>query len=110
MLVGEGWAKRMILCGERLDTAAALRIGLVEEVVDRGQALGRGLMLAQSVAKQSPVAVSACKSLIQSARGGSINAAYQFERDAFVELFDSADQSEGVAAFLEKRPPQWTNG
>jgi enoyl-CoA hydratase/carnithine racemase len=108
-LVGEGWAKRMILCGERVEAAAALRIGLVEEVVDRGQALGRALTLAQGVAKQSPVAVSACKTLIQSARGGSINSAYEQEREAFVALFDSADQSEGVNAFLDKRPPQWTN-
>ena len=109
-LVGEGWAKRMILCGERLDANAAQQIGLVEEVVDRGQALGRALTLAQSVAKQSPVAVSACKSLIQRARGGTINAAYDQERAAFVDLFDSADQKEGVNAFLEKRPPNWVNG
>ena len=42
-MVGEGWAKRMILCGERVDAATAERIGLVEEVVEKGQALGRAL-------------------------------------------------------------------
>lgn len=109
-LVGEGWAKRMILCGERVDAAAALQIGLVEEVVDRGQALGRALTLAQNVAGQSPVAVSACKSLIHQARSGSIDNAYEREREEFVGLFDSADQSEGVNAFLEKRAPKWVNG
>lgn len=109
-MVGEGWAKRMILCGERVDATTAERIGLVEEVVDRGQSVGRALSLAQQVGKQSPPAVAACKNLIQSARGGAITTAYQTERDAFVDLFDTRDQKEGVNAFLEKRDPVWVNG
>lgn len=64
-LVGEGWAKRMVLCGERVDAATALRIGLVEEVVPRGQALAQALLLAAGVEKQSPTSVAACKRLIQ---------------------------------------------
>lgn len=109
-LVGEGWAKRMILCGEKVDASLAERIGLVEEVVDTGQALGRALALAQSVAKQSPTSVAACKHLIQQARSGNIQAAYVSEREAFVELFDTPNQQEGVRAFLEKRAAKWTNG
>ena len=46
-LVGEGWAKRMILCGERIDARTAERIGLVEEVVAKGQALDAALKLAE---------------------------------------------------------------
>lgn len=109
-LVGEGWAKRMILCGERIDAATAARIGLVEEVVDRGQSLGRALALAAAVGKQSPPAVASCKRLIQRARAGNIDAAYEVERGAFVDLFDTQDQKEGVNAFLEKRSPEWVNG
>jgi enoyl-CoA hydratase/carnithine racemase len=109
-LVGEGWAKRMILCGERVDAATAERIGLVEEVVDTGQALGRALELAEAVGKQSPPAVAACKGLIQQARHGDIGAAYATERESFVNLFDTKDQKEGVNAFLEKRVPDWVNG
>ncbi len=108
--VGEGWAKRMILCGERVDADTALRIGLVEEVVDAGQALGRALSLAEAVGKQSPTSVSACKTLIQRARSTDIAGSYGPERDAFVDLFDSKDQKEGVNAFLEKRAPEWVNG
>ena len=108
-MVGEGWAKRMILCGERVDAETARAIGLVEEVVERGKAKDRALMLAQAVGKQSPPAVAACKSLIQQARSGNIAAAYEVERDAFVDLFDTNDQAEGVNAFLEKRAPEWTN-
>lgn len=108
-MVGEGWAKRMILCGERINAETAHSIGLVEEVVDKGQAAGRALELAEAVSKQSPVAVAASKQLIQSARAGNIKQAYSVERDAFVDLFDSKDQAEGVNAFLEKRAPAWTN-
>ncbi len=109
-LVGEGWAKRMILCGERVDAETAARISLVEEVVDQGQGLGAALALAEKAGKQSPPAVAACKGLIQAARSGNIAAAYATEREQFVRLFDTQDQREGVNAFLEKRPAQWVNG
>jgi enoyl-CoA hydratase/carnithine racemase len=109
-LVGEGWAKRMILCGERVDAETAERISLVEEVVDTGAALDRALELAKAVGHQSPPAVSACKTLIQKARSGAIDSAYEVERAAFVDLFDTRDQKEGVNAFLEKRSPEWVNG
>ena len=109
-LVGEGWAKRMILCGERLKADKAQQIGLVEEVVPSGTALDAALALAAKVAEQSPSAVSACKKLIQQGRTGSIAAALPLERELFVGLFDTKDQVESVAAFLEKRTPQWVNG
>ena len=109
-LVGEGWAKRMILCGERVQATQAQQIGLVEEVVEQGSSLDRALALAKKVANQSPPAVSRCKQLIQGARSGFIGSAYETERDAFVELFDTADQTEGVQAFLDKRAPNWVNG
>ncbi|MBY0574324.1 MAG: enoyl-CoA hydratase [Undibacterium sp.] len=108
-LVGEAWAKRMILCGERLDAETALRIGLVEEVVATGSALERALALAAQVAKQSPGSVRACKRLIQAARQQPLNTALAQEREAFLHLFDTHDQKEGVAAFLEKRSPIWGN-
>jgi enoyl-CoA hydratase/carnithine racemase len=108
-VVGEGWAKRMILCGERVDAERALSIGLVEEVVPKGGSLDAALALAAKVENQSPKSVSACKQLIMAARSGSITDAYSVERDAFVDLFDTDDQTEGVNAFLEKRKPVWTN-
>ncbi len=108
-LVGEGWAKRMILCGERIDGVKAERIGLVEEVVEQGQALGTALRLAAQVSRQSPQAVRACKQLIQGARSQPMNTLLPAERERFVDLFDLQDTHEGVNAFLEKRPPQWKN-
>lgn len=107
--VGESWAKRIVLCGERIDAQTGLRIGLVEEVVPRGQSLERALALAQSVERQSPTSVAACKKLIHGARSQSPTVTLVAEREAFVDLFDTEDQREGVNAFLGKRPPQWRN-
>ena len=108
--VGESWAKRMILLGERVDAATALRIGLVDEVVARGGALARALEMAARVQRQSPDAVRACKTLIHGARFGAPQRAVVDEREAFVGLFETEDQREGVAAFLGKRAPQWRRG
>jgi enoyl-CoA hydratase/carnithine racemase len=108
-LVGEGWAKRMILCGERIDAETALRIGLVEQVVDSGEARSHALLLAARVARQSPVAVRTIKPLIQGARERNPNTWLSEERERFVDLFDADDTREGVNAFLEKREPQWHN-
>lgn len=108
-LVGEGWAKRIILCGERVDAETALRIGLVEEVVGQGESRNAAMDLAGKVANQSPKSVSACKKLIQAARKGPMASAYAAEREDFVALFDTQDQTEGVQAFLEKRKPEWKN-
>jgi enoyl-CoA hydratase/carnithine racemase len=109
-LVGEGWAKRMILTNERVNAETALRIGLVEQVVARGQALPAALELAKRVATLSPSAVAYCKTLIHQARQGTPRtAALAMERECFVDLFDGDDQREGVNAFLEKRKPNWRN-
>ncbi|MEM6773848.1 MAG: enoyl-CoA hydratase [Pseudomonadota bacterium] len=108
-LVGEGWAKRMILCNERIDATTAERIGLAEEVVAPGGSRARALKLAEQASQQSPSAVSRCKRLIHSARNKAISDGLAAERDLFVELFSTADQREGVNAFLEKREPEWKN-
>jgi enoyl-CoA hydratase/carnithine racemase len=109
LLVGEGWAKRMILCGERVTAETALRIGLVEEVVEKGQAKQRALELAKQVDKQSPSSVAASKKLIQGARHQPPMANLPVERELFLDLFSTEDQKEGVNAFLQKRSAEWKN-
>jgi len=108
-LVGEGWAKRMILCGERINADTAMRIGLVEQVVEPGEARGHALLLASRVARQSPVAVRTIKTLIDSMHSRGPASLAAAEREAFVDLFEADDTLEGVNAFLEKRDPRWRN-
>ncbi|WP_020407237.1 enoyl-CoA hydratase [Hahella ganghwensis] len=109
MLVGEGWAKRIILCGERVKAPLAREIGLVEEVVPEGKAFEKAMELAKMVEQQSPTAVAACKTLIQSHRKQHPTQGLILERELFVDLFHTEDQKEGVNAFLEKRSPVWKN-
>jgi enoyl-CoA hydratase/carnithine racemase len=109
-LVGEGWAKRMILTNERVDAPTALRIGLVQEVVEAGKGLAAATAMAERVATLSPRAVEFCKSLIHNARNGiPRRAGLALERERFMDLFDHGDTAEGVSAFLEKRKPEWKN-
>ncbi|MEF1309389.1 enoyl-CoA hydratase [Vibrio mytili] len=108
-LVGEGWAKRMILCGEQIKAEKAVEIGLVEELAPQGEALNKALELATNVAHQSPSSVTACKTLIQNTRSAPLKHGLIKERELFLRLFDTEDQTEGVQAFLEKRHPKWKN-
>ena len=108
-LIGEGWAKRMILCGEKVKAEKALQLGLVEEITNQGDALNVAIALAAKVANQSPSSVAVCKNLIQSGRTMPREQALPLEREYFVGLFDTEDQKEGVNAFLEKRKPCWKN-
>ena len=109
-LIGEGWAKRMILTGERVNAETAQRIGLVEEVVEKGKSLEAAMVMAERVASLSPKSVSFCKSLIHNARNGvPRTAGLALERERFMDLFTFEDQAEGVNAFLEKRKPVWKN-
>ncbi|WP_207063580.1 enoyl-CoA hydratase [Motiliproteus sp. SC1-56] len=108
-LTSMAWAKRLILCGERIKADKALEIGLVEEVVPQGGALDKALEIAERVAEQSPSSVAACKELIQLNHQHSNAITLPTEREYFADLFHTEDQKEGVSAFLEKRKPEWKN-
>lgn len=107
-LIGEGWVKRLILCGETLDTNKALELGIIEERVRSGSGLQRAFQLADQVAEQSPTSIALCKELIQQSRS-ILKPGLNMEREYFVQLFSTKDQKEGIQAFLEKRKPEWKN-
>lgn len=106
-LVGQPAALKLLLTGEMIGAAEALRIGLVDEVVPAGRLMARGLELAQVIVTMAPLAVAGCMEAVQ--RGGELGleAAMQLEAKIFGRLCGTADKAEGTAAFLEKRPPVW---
>lgn len=108
-LVGEAWAKRIMLLGERIKAEQALTIGLIQELVPTGKALEKALELAAKVENQSPTSVRYCKQLIMAARQRPLDSNLPLERELFVKLWDTEDQKEGVGAFVEKRKPEWKN-
>jgi enoyl-CoA hydratase len=106
--VGKSVAMLMILSGERIDAATALRIGLVAEVVASAKTVGRALEIAASIATKSPVALRLAKEAVLKAFEMSLSAGLAFERKNLALAFGSGDRKEGMAAFLEKRPPRFT--
>lgn len=109
-LVGEAWASRMILCGERIQAEKAEQIGLVQEVVEQGHSLTAAMALAERVSAQSPDAVKACKRLLTAPREHAIASGLIAERVEFIDLIGEPNQLEGTQAFLEKRRPEWKMG
>jgi len=108
-LIGETWACKMILLGERMNAATALQTGLVIEQVETGQSLERALVLAEKINRQSPDAIRASKRLLNQARESAIQIGLEAERSEFIDLIGEKNQLEGTNSFLEKRSPKWSN-
>jgi enoyl-CoA hydratase len=105
--VGKSTAMQMILSGEAIDAATALRIGLVAEVAPTAGTLARALEIAAVVATKSPVALRLAKEAVLKAFEMPLSAGLVFERDNLAIAFASEDRKEGMAAFLEKRAPRF---
>ena len=105
--VGDGWAKYLVLSGRHLRADEALRIGLVQAVFAKDELMPQALKLAQELAAKSPLAMRYCKAAVNAAADTDIATGQGIERDLFALAFASEDQSEGMAAFLEKRPPEF---
>jgi enoyl-CoA hydratase len=106
--IGKARAMELILTGRTMSAAEADAMGLLTKVVPADSTLDEALALAARVAAQPPVAVRAAKQAILRAHELALSAGLDFERRAFFLLFASDDQTEGMAAFSEKRPPDWT--
>jgi len=108
-LVGAGWASEMIFTGDAIDAATAERIGLVNRVVPAAQLLEEAKGLARKILEKGPRAVALSKAAIHQALETSLRAGLSFETEAFGLAGSTADKREGMAAFLEKRKPAFTN-
>jgi enoyl-CoA hydratase len=105
--VGPGWAMRLALTGELIDAEAAARIGLVDEVVDDGEAVEAAVALARAIGSNGPLAVAASKEILVSQEGWDDEEFWRRQRELIDPVFTSADAAEGARAFAEKRPPSW---
>jgi enoyl-CoA hydratase len=106
--VGTALAMDMVLTGRRLDAREAERAGLVSRVVPAERVLDEALAVAATIADGPPLAVRAAKRAVRLAQELPLGEGLARERQAFFELFASDDQTEGMTAFIEKRPPRWT--
>jgi enoyl-CoA hydratase len=107
-LVGTGNAMRLILSGDMIPAAEAQSIGLVDQVVPAEELRAKTLELANKIASKSPLTLKVAKEALRASERLSIEDGISYERDLFCLCFSSADKEEGVKAFLEKRPAQWT--
>jgi enoyl-CoA hydratase/carnithine racemase len=107
-LVGVAVAADLMLTGRRIDGEEAARLGLCGEAIDRGEVLPRALDVARGIAEHTaPRAVAVVKHLLQRATETDLATLQQEEIGLFNRLACEPDTAEGVASFLEKRPPHW---
>lgn len=107
-VAGKVLAMQMVLTGLPIDARAALAAGLVCEVDEPESALARAVEIATQIAARPPLAVRAAKAAVLRAFELPLDEGLAREREAFAALADTHDRNEGIAAFLEKRPPRFT--
>jgi enoyl-CoA hydratase len=105
--IGKARAMELILTGRSISGLEAEAMGLVSRVAPAEEVVSTALELAAAIAAQPPVAVLAAKEAVKLADELPLSAGLRHERRAFFALFASEDQTEGMAAFAEKRRPEW---
>jgi len=106
--VGLGRARELCYTGDIIGADEALRIGLVNAVHPLESLLPKAREVAKKIAQKGPLAVAQCKRVTGRGADLPLERASELEAQAFALLFGTSDQREGMKAFLEKRPPQFT--
>jgi enoyl-CoA hydratase len=106
--IGKAKAMEMCLTGRMMGAEEAERSGLVARVVPAADLLAEAAKTAEAIAAMAPLAAMACKEMVNAVFETNLAQGIQFERRLFNGLFGTADQKEGMAAFVEKRPGFWT--
>ena len=106
--VGKSKAMDMVMAGRMMDAAEAERAGLVSRVVPAASLVEEAMAAAKKIAGQSPLAAMMNKELVNAAYETTLSAGVTMERRLFHSLFAFEDQKEGMAAFIEKRKPNFT--
>jgi enoyl-CoA hydratase len=105
--MGKVQAMELVLTGKFISAEEALAGGLINKIVPVELLLDETLKLARLIAAQSPVAVKLAKEAVNNAFNSTLDEGLIFERKNFYLTFASADQKEGMAAFVEKRVPEF---
>jgi enoyl-CoA hydratase len=103
--VGKAKAMDLVLTGRMIDAAEAERCGLVSRIVPAADLMTEARAAAAKIAGLSPVAVMACKEMVETAFETTLAQGLKTERRLFQAMFATEDQKEGMTAFLEKRTP-----
>lgn len=106
--VGKSLAMQMVLSGEFISAAQARDFGLVSEVTIPERTLARATELARKIASKPPLAVRQAKEVLLKAYDTTLESGLSLERKAFTLLAATEDRNEGIAAFMEKRKPNFT--
>lgn len=105
--VGKARAMELILTGRPFSAEEALAMGLINKIVPADSTLAEAMAMAQTIAEKPARAVRLAKEAVLASLEISLEEGLDAERQRFALLFASADQKEGMSAFLEKRPPVW---
>jgi enoyl-CoA hydratase len=105
--IGPGWANYLLFTGEAIPAKKALEIGLVQEVVSFDSLREAALTIAEKINSKGPLAVRAAKRASSRGLQQPLESGLNIENEIFAELCATEDKKEGIAAFLEKRKPQF---
>lgn len=104
-LVGKGLAKEILFTGDMIDAQEAHRIGLVNKVVAPEELMAVATKIAKRIASRAPIAIQLCKAAVNEGMDMDLQSGVAYEAEAFGLCFATADQKEGMGAFVEKRKP-----
>jgi enoyl-CoA hydratase/carnithine racemase len=107
--IGAGAASDLVLSGRKVEATEAHRLGIVNRLAEPGKARDRAVEFATTIAANSPIAVRGAKRALRAALGGLPAGAFDVEDAAWHTAAVSADRREGIAAFAEKRTPNWSS-
>ena len=106
-LVGKGAASELIFCGDIIDPATALRLGIIDRVVCPERLMPEAREIARRISGNAPIAVALAKSSINKALETDIEAGLKYELDTVIKCMTTRDKKEGMQAFIEKRRPEF---